>query len=372
MREPSFFEKAGRTLGDNYRRMADPNSRSNMRAKKARQNVVKAYDDFTSGIKGNTIQRGEGASGGGSGQVSDPSATYSGLGSFTAADEGTVTPKKEFGFGGENGDFDTFDSLTRGGNIGLGTKEDPFTGTNSRTSGFAEATPEDIAMRNQNTGDGQYASGLYGGDISRANAAYDLYRGEQMRQVAENDRNSSLHLEGIARKNAIQKQDRIRKSAFRDGGRMKGLSQRRRAEIAGNASDQMTELADQGARRGVASDIRDVGLADANSAKFTGQGQVARAQADMYKADSSAGVKYAEISSKEDIARQNRFTSPAQIDQHIANVIGKNEFPQGLLKDDNFMAQLRQHVSQGGDVLELADTYIKNGMVPRALGVEGA
>lgn len=344
MREPSFFEKAGRTLGDNYRRMVDPNSNTNLRAKKARQNVKTAGKEFVGGLKGETIQRGAGGGGGGSGQVSDPSATYSGLGSFTAADPGTVTPQKEFDFGGENGDFNTFDNLTRGGNIGLGTKESPFTGTNSQPSGFSGESSKEYA---ENTDNGRFISGY--NELGRGAALSDLYRPEQMRQAAANEISSDAYLAGLDQDKEQQRLQNFQRAAVRGRPGFRKLSQRRRSDQAIQAGEQMTDMNDRSSAERIMRGQNRVGMAQASADTQRGLAGQAKAQADIYDTDVTAGVKLAELEQNQVQYDQSRFSSPEQMNAHIISVLGKNDFPQALLNNRDFMDKLNMQVAQGAD-----------------------
>jgi hypothetical protein len=376
----SFFTKLGRRFGENARGMYDPTSPGNRNAAKAREAVKQAFTDFTTGFSGDARQRQSGDAGGTAAAKSNfintglkkPDEYKRGRGIF-AADPGTtnddvVAPYKKAVLGA----YDKIRNAPQGNLIGSGTPDYPYTGTRSRPSGFGEQTAEDAAIYAENTGNGKYLGGM-GEKAGLANAAYDLYHDQQMRQVAENDKGLDNYLAYIANKKQERSlnKDKVRMRHLRSRDK---INSRRYAEFMTDAQERQSAMADAALepRRIAASELAAGSqFATADAAKARAAASIYDTDADRYKTDIEAATKLSLGQIEDDQATAARFTSPADIDKIIGKVIANQDMPTQLTSDPDFMEALRYHVSRGGNPLELANAWTANGMA-RPLGkVEG-
>ena len=203
--------------------------------------------------------------------------------------------------------------LPETGLIGQGTKDQPFTSTSTVPSGFVSETPVGyVRGAGYKRGDGAGNNTVF--------AAHDLYNAEQMAQVDANTRASDQHLAYIDRQEAIKKLENKEKNLFRSGSRYRGLSQRRKAQLSEAGSEQIADLREADLDRSIANDVREVGLANANSARFTGQGQIARANADLAVQQSKEGLELAKLDQEDRQFRLGRTTSPKEAAQFMNNI----------------------------------------------------
>lgn len=272
-------------------------------------------------------QLNQGDAGSGSGQTGDPSATYTGQGK---PEDYVLGPSLQ-------------DDTSLG--YGVGTKADPFTGTASKPSGFFGA--ENSAEYAENTDNGRFISGY--NELGRGAALADLYRPEQQRQAAMNDITSDAYLAGLDQDKEQQRLQNFQRAAVRGRPGFRKLSQRRRSDQAIQAGEQMTDMQDRSSAERIRRGQNRVGMAVAAADTQRGLAGQAKAQADIYDTDVTAGVELAKLEQEQVQYDQSRFSSPEQMNAHIISVLGKNDFPQALLNNRDFMDKLNMQVAQGAD-----------------------
>ena len=280
--------------------------------------------------------------------LADPSSTYTGTGSPDDYKEaGSV------GYAPNTIDKYTnvaLGELSRinkapGSPYGYGTKESPFTGTASKPSGFFGA--ENSAEYAENTDNGRFISG--NNELGRGAALSDLYRPEQMRQAAMNDITSDAYLAGLDQDKEQQRLQNFQRAAVRGRPGFRKLSQRRRSDQAIQAGEQMTDMQDRSSAERIMRGQNRVGMANAAADTQRGLAGQAKAQADIYDTDVTAGVELAKLEQEQVQYDRSRFSSPEQMSAHIISVLGKNDFPQALLNNRDFMDKLNMQVAQGAD-----------------------
>lgn len=346
--DESFFSSLGRRFGSNIAKMRDPNSPGNRGAARNRKAVKKAYGDLTTGFAAGKAQRSAGLAGGQS--LSSDQSPYI----FT----GQKKPEDFQGAGsaGYNpGIMDRYTDVAKRelGNInaapgspyGYGTKGSPFTGTASKPSGFFGA--ENSAEYAENTDNGRYVSGY--NELGRGAALADLYRPEQMAQVAANERTSDAYLAGLDRKKEMTRLRNFERGAVRGRPGFRKLSQRRRSDQALGAADRMSELNKQANASALARGAERVGMAQAVADQQRALAGTAKAQADIYGTDVKAGVELSKLEQQGYEYDTSRYTSSAEQDAHVAGILQRSDFPQSLINDGDFMAKLRMEVARGAD-----------------------
>lgn len=344
----SFFEQVGQYFGQR-----DEERKKKMAERKAIQegrvrNIKEYGRQLASGYRstspdGDRTRRSQGGAGAAS-LTSDPTAVQSGVGRpdqyKPQVETGALAdlPKPEAGL------------------IGSGTPDSPFVGTGTAPRGFGEATPEDITIRNENTAGGRYLAGSNAADANAAVAAYDLYRADQMRQVAQNDRG----LENLLAANDRDKQlEQMKKEGVRmRHARARGdITGRRYGEFVNEQQATREKIAETGYTPQRIAALEGANLAEmakAQAGAVRAGAEEAKARASIYKTDQETGIEIAKLKQEEGQFEQSRYLSPVEATKVKANLISSSDVPDALLKDDDFMERVNQLVSQGQDPVEAA------------------
>jgi len=198
-----------------------------------------------------------------------------------------------------------------------------------------------------------------------ANAAYDLYRDQQMAQVAKNDQGLDELLNFYEANNQKKQLASDRRRLRTELGRG-GINARRYSNFINKATKRETEINDatlNPQRIDVARGKNAADMADASARYYAADSKKYAADATRYKADTEAGLGFARLASEEDRADRARFYSPKEANDAILRVVEAGEYPDQLLNNPEFMRQAENLVMNGMDARDVMDRLAK-----RALG----